>query len=102
MRWRCASWPSGSPSWAFINYAAGRVLPPVTMAWRNGARAYKGDRQRDSNLKISGLGIRDFGDGRGYSALDLVMAARGTDLFESFCWLDEKLRPTSKEWEEGL
>jgi hypothetical protein len=72
------------------------------MAWRNGARAYKGDRQRDSNLKISGLGIRDFGDGRGYSALDLVMAARGTDLFESFCWLDEKLRPTSKEWEEGL
>jgi hypothetical protein len=58
--------------------------------------------ERACNLKVSGLGIRDFGDGRGYSALDLVMAARGTDLFESFCWLDEKLRPISKEWEEGL
>jgi hypothetical protein len=23
-------------------------------------------------------------------------------LFESFCWLDEKLRPPSKEWEESL
>jgi hypothetical protein len=58
--------------------------------------------ERACNLKVSGLGIRDFGDGRGYSALDLVMAARGTDLFESFCWLDEKLRPPSKEWEESL
>jgi hypothetical protein len=52
--------------------------------------------ERERNLKISGQGIRDFGDGRGYSPLDLVMAARAADLYEAFCWLDEKARGQSE------
>jgi hypothetical protein len=34
--------------------------------------------ERALNLKISGVGIKDFGDGRGYSPLDLVVAARAS------------------------
>ena len=55
--------------------------------------------ERAPNLRISGQGIKDFGDGRGYSALDLVMAARGTDLAEAFCWLEEKLLPQKPDIE---
>jgi hypothetical protein len=51
--------------------------------------------ERTPNLKISAAGIKDFGDGRGYSPIDLVMAARGCDLWTAYCWLDEKLRPKS-------
>ena len=47
--------------------------------------------QRASNLSIHPKGIEDFGDGRKYSPLDLVMAACGTDLGEAFAWLEEKL-----------
>ena len=47
--------------------------------------------QRDPNLRISSLGIKDFGDGRGYTALDLVMAARGCSLGEAFEWLEERV-----------
>jgi hypothetical protein len=53
--------------------------------------------KRDLNLKISGLGIKDFGNNRGYSPLDLVMAARGTSLAEAFCWLEEKLLPPKED-----
>src|SRR5262249_21387035 len=49
--------------------------------------------QRNRNLGIVGSGIKDFGTGRGYSPLDLVMAVRGTGLAEAFCWLEEKLLP---------
>jgi hypothetical protein len=47
--------------------------------------------QRNRNLGIVGSGIKDFGTGKGYSPLDLVMAVRGTGLAEAFCWLEEKL-----------
>src|SRR5262249_7665658 len=46
--------------------------------------------QRGQNLKICGSGIKDFGDGRTYSPIDLVMAAKGGELKEAFDWLDEK------------
>src|SRR5262249_58040577 len=49
--------------------------------------------QRDRNLSIVTTGIKDFGTKKGYSALDLVMAVRGTSLAEAFCWLEEKLLP---------
>jgi hypothetical protein len=49
--------------------------------------------ERDLNLKISGRGIKDFGDDRGYSALDLVMAARSCSLFEAFEWLEQRVLP---------
>jgi AAA domain len=46
---------------------------------------------RESNLKITSRGIKDWGDDRGYTPIDLVMAALRIDLKEAFAWLDEKL-----------
>ena len=47
---------------------------------------------RKYNLSItSKSGITDFGDGRHYSPLDLVMAARTLNLSDAFVWLDDKL-----------
>jgi AAA domain/Bifunctional DNA primase/polymerase, N-terminal len=48
--------------------------------------------QRGYNLKISPKGICDFGDGeKGYSAIDLVMAARGCTVSQALTWLEERL-----------
>jgi hypothetical protein len=58
--------------------------------------------ERAPNLKISSTGIKDFGDGRGYSSLDLVMAARACSLQEAFCWLEEKLLPPKEDIEIDL
>jgi hypothetical protein len=58
--------------------------------------------ERDTNLSICGSGIKDFGDDRGYSALDLVMAARACNLAEAFCWLEEKLLPQKPNIEIDL
>jgi hypothetical protein len=69
--------------------------------WRESTTGKKLE-DRSLNLKISGTGIKDFGDGRGYSALDLVMAARGTDVAEAFCWLEEKLLPPKPDIEIDL
>jgi len=50
--------------------------------------------QRGKNLSISPEGIRDFGDcDRGYTPLDLVMAACGADLETSFKWLQDRVAP---------
>jgi AAA domain/Bifunctional DNA primase/polymerase, N-terminal len=46
---------------------------------------------RGRNLKITSKGIKDHGDGRTYSAIDLVMAARECDLADAVAWLNEKL-----------
>jgi hypothetical protein len=66
--------------------------------WRKGTTG-KPLEQRSPNLKISSQGIKDFGDGCGYSPLDLVMAARGSSLAEAFCWLEEKLLPQKPDVE---
>ena len=42
-------------------------------------------------MKISGKGIVDFGDGRKYTPIDLVMAARACAFNEAVAFLDEKL-----------
>src|SRR5262245_18676155 len=47
--------------------------------------------ERRANLKISSKGIVDFGTGKGYSPLDLVMAARLCTLNEAFDWLTTQL-----------
>jgi hypothetical protein len=47
--------------------------------------------KRNRNLKICSSGIRDFGDNRGYTPIDLVMAAKSCDLRAAVNWLDEKL-----------
>ena len=46
---------------------------------------------RKLNLQISSKGIRDYGVGKTYSPLDLVMAARGHDLSAAYDWLAERL-----------
>jgi hypothetical protein len=50
--------------------------------------------RRERNLGISTRGIRDFGDDRGYSPIDLVMASRGLDFDEAFGWLENIVDPS--------
>jgi hypothetical protein len=46
---------------------------------------------RRRNLSIVRRGIEDFGDGRKYTPIDLVMAARGCDADTALGWLLEHL-----------
>jgi hypothetical protein len=48
---------------------------------------------RATNLIISADGIRDKGEERGYTPLDLVMAACEADLDTAFRWLQERVAP---------
>jgi hypothetical protein len=47
--------------------------------------------KRHRNLKISPIGIKDFGANQGYTPLDLVMMADGSDLDTAFRFLSERL-----------
>jgi hypothetical protein len=58
--------------------------------WRESTTG-RSKEERDPNLRISSLGIKDFGDGRGYSPLDLVIAARACSLADAFEWLEERV-----------
>jgi hypothetical protein len=50
--------------------------------------------KRGLNLSIVRDGIVDFGDGRkGYTPIDLVMAASARDFDSAFCWLSEIVNP---------
>jgi hypothetical protein len=49
--------------------------------------------KRATNLAISGEGIKDCGDQKGYTPLDLVMAACAADLDTAFRWLQERVAP---------
>lgn len=51
--------------------------------------------KRATNLAISSDGIKDCGDGRGYTPIDLVMAACGADLESAFRWLQERVAPVA-------
>jgi AAA domain-containing protein/bifunctional DNA primase/polymerase-like protein len=66
--------------------------------WRQSTTG-KALEERSPNLKISGSGIKDFGDGKGYSPLDLVMAAQSCSLSEAFSWLEERVLPKKAEVE---
>jgi hypothetical protein len=46
---------------------------------------------RKRNLSIDSRGIADFGDGRTYTPIDLIMAARNLDKFAASNWLLEHL-----------
>jgi hypothetical protein len=50
--------------------------------------------QRKRNLSISGRGIKDFGDDRGYSPIDLVMAARSCEFWDAHDWLEQLVDPS--------
>src|SRR5262249_38595468 len=58
--------------------------------WRGTTTGQKTE-DRDAKLKNCASGIKDFGDDKGYSPIDLVMAAKGCGLTEAVSWLDEKL-----------
>ena len=47
--------------------------------------------KRKRNLGIDSKGIKDFGTGKPYSPIDLVMAALGLDFTGAADWLDERL-----------
>lgn len=47
--------------------------------------------ERKRNLSIQPSGIKDFGTNQGYSAIDLVMAAKSTTFDNAFAWLDRQL-----------
>jgi hypothetical protein len=49
--------------------------------------------KRDLNLKIHPTGIRDFGDDRGYSALDLVMEVFDCSYGDAYDWLEQLVDP---------
>jgi hypothetical protein len=54
--------------------------------------------QRKQNLSISRRGITDFGDGpKGYSPIDLVMAARNCDFGAAYDWLENLVDPPAFE-----
>lgn len=52
--------------------------------------------QRAANLSIAPEGIKDFGDAdKGYTPIDLVMAAFGADLDTAFRWLQDRVAPAT-------
>lgn len=64
--------------------------------WRPSATGRLLD-QRKRNLSIQPTGIRDFGDQRAYTAIDLVMVAAGKEQAEATDWLRERLGLSSAE-----
>ena len=66
--------------------------------WRDSTTGKKLE-ERALNLRVSGIAI---GDGRGYSPLDLVMAARSCSLSEAFEWLEQRVMPKRAEVEIDL
>ena len=63
--------------------------------WRESTKGRRLE-DRNRNLKIVPNGIKDFGEDKGYTAIDLVMAAKECDLEAAFAFLDEHL-----EWSGG-
>jgi len=51
--------------------------------------------QRKLNLKISGLGIKDFGTDEGFSPIDLVMRAKACSRSDAVAWLQERVQSDS-------
>jgi hypothetical protein len=58
--------------------------------WRHSSTGQALER-RKRNLKIHPTGIRDMGDDRTYTALDLIQAAQGCELDAAFGWLSARL-----------
>jgi AAA domain/Bifunctional DNA primase/polymerase, N-terminal len=80
------------PALGLYNCKRGRGHPNyvAVATWRPSGRGRPLE-TRGLNLKINSKGIKDHGDGRTYSAIDLVMAARECDLTDAVSWLNEKL-----------
>lgn len=52
--------------------------------------------ERATNLTINKDGIKDMGEGKGYTPIDLVMAATGADLDMAFKWLNDRINPPAE------
>ena len=69
--------------------------------WRAGGSGNPTDK-RKYNLSIQPNGIKDWGTGEGYSAIDLVMAARQCDFTDASAWLKNAINfelPNMPRWE---
>jgi hypothetical protein len=51
----------------------------------------KGRQHRDRSLSIHPTGIRDFGTGKGYTSINLVMACGEIDFEAAVAWLDKRV-----------
>jgi hypothetical protein len=54
-------------------------------------------RERANNLSIDPKGSYDFGKSKGYTAINLVMAARGADTDYAYSWLCEQLGVSNED-----
>jgi AAA domain/Bifunctional DNA primase/polymerase, N-terminal len=79
-----------------IRRGKGYLSYTAVAGWRESARGPGIPfEKRVPNLKISSKAIKDFGADKGYSPIDLVMAARGCDRATAIGWLQERLMPSS-------
>ena len=81
------------PALALFKCRPARGGYEAVATWRPSSTG-RPDKVRKLNLKIMPDGIRDFGDGgvgngRGYTPIDLVMAAHGCDLDTAFKFLSD-------------
>jgi Bifunctional DNA primase/polymerase, N-terminal/Protein of unknown function (DUF3987) len=82
-----AAWVPALPLYRLHAARGGYEAAPI---WRPSSSG-KSDDERDLNLKIHPKGIRDFGAGKGYTPLDLVMVTLACDLDRAFGFLAERL-----------
>ena len=87
-----ANLPEWVPALNLYNCRRGRGFQnyEAVAIWRSSQNPLE---ERRTNLKISSKGIVDFGTGKGYSPLDLVIASRACTLNEAFDWLTTQLGP---------
>src|SRR5262245_20657996 len=87
-----ANLPEWVPALNLYNCRRGRGFQnyEAVAIWRSSQNPLE---ERRTNLRISSKGIVDFGTGKGYSPLDLVMASRACTLNEAFDWLTIQLGP---------
>jgi Bifunctional DNA primase/polymerase, N-terminal len=78
------------PHLGLVNLERTREGYEATAHWRPGGTG-KPLAERKRNLKIHPGGIRDFGDNRGYSPIDLTMEALGLDEVGATAWLRVRL-----------
>ncbi|TXH47231.1 MAG: bifunctional DNA primase/polymerase [Desulfurellales bacterium] len=84
---RLADW---LPALGLYNLRRARAGFEAVATWRESSTGRPLD-ERKRNLSIQPTGIKDFGTGETFSALDLVMRARGCDLEAATIWLRARL-----------
>ncbi len=84
---RLEDWVPNLGLYSLIRGADGyRAIP----TWRESGSGRRTE-ERKRSLSVTRRGIRDHGADRGFSPVDLVMAARGLETAEAFSWLEAEL-----------